>query len=60
MTDYDFVLTHKPEKTLVKANTLSKTLQFNKREYNNKNVTLLKPKWFIWDITMNFLDLKLV
>ena len=42
LTDYDFVLTHKLKKTLVKADTLFRTLQFNKREYDNKDVTFIK------------------
>ena len=42
LTDYDFVLTHKPGKTLVKADTLFRTLQFDKREYDNKDVTFIK------------------
>ena len=42
LTDYDFVLTHKPRKTLAKADTLSRTLQFDKGEYDNKDVTFIK------------------
>ena len=42
LTDYDFVLTHKPEKMLTKADTLSKTPQFNKGEYDNEDVTFIK------------------
>ena len=42
LADYDFVLTHKLGKTLVKADTLSRTLQFDKREYDNKDVTFIK------------------
>ena len=42
LTDYDFVLTHKPGKTLTKADTLFRTLQFDKREYDNKDVTFIK------------------
>ena len=45
MADYDFVLTHKLGKTLVKVDTLSKTLQFDKREHDNKNVTFIKANW---------------
>ena len=45
MTDYDFVLTHKLGKTLVKADTLSRTLQFDKGEYDNKDVTFIKANW---------------
>ena len=45
MADYDFVLTHKPEKTLAKADTLSRTPQFDKREHDNKDVTFIKVNW---------------
>ena len=45
LADYDFVLTHKPGKTLAKADTLSKTPQFDKREYDNKDVTFIKANW---------------
>ena len=31
-----------------------------RRENNNKNVTLLKPKWFVRDTIMNSPDLELV
>ena len=42
LTDYDFVLTHKLGKTLAKADTLSRTPQFNKGEYDNKDITFIK------------------
>ena len=42
LVDYDFVLTHKPGKTLVKADTLSRTPQFDKGEHDNKDVTFIK------------------
>ena len=42
LADYNFVLTHKLRKTLVKADILSRTPQFNKREYDNKDVTFIK------------------
>ena len=45
MTDYDFVLTHKPGKTLVKADTLSRTPQFDKGEHDNEDVTFIKANW---------------
>ena len=45
MTNYNFVLTHKPGKTLAKADTLFRTPQFNKREYDNKDVTFIKANW---------------
>ena len=43
-----------------KADILSRQVDYKRRENNNKNVTLLKPEWFIQDITMNSLDLELV
>ena len=46
LTDYNFVLTYKPEKMFVKADTLFRTLQFNKGEYDNKDVTFIKANWF--------------
>ena len=42
LADYNFVLTHKSGKTLAKANTLSRTPQFDKGEYDNKDVTFIK------------------
>ena len=45
LADYDFVLTHKPGKTLAKANALSRTLQFDKGEHDNKDVTFIKANW---------------
>ena len=38
-------MTHKFKKTLVKADTLSRTLQFDKGEYDNKDVTFIKVNW---------------
>ena len=43
-----------------KANILSRWADHKRGENDNKNVTLLKSKWFVWDTTMNFLDLELV
>ena len=43
-----------------KTDILSKQIDYKRRENNNKNITLLKPEWFIQDITMNSLDLELV
>ena len=45
MADYDFVLTHKPGKTLAKVDALSRTPQFDKGEYDNKDVTFIKANW---------------
>ena len=45
LADYNFVLTHKLGKTLVKVDTLSRIPQFNKGEYDNKDVTFIKANW---------------
>ena len=45
MADYNFVLTHKLGKTLAKADVLSRTPQFDKGEYDNKDVTFIKANW---------------
>ena len=45
LTDYDFVLTHKPGKTLAKADALSKTPQFDKEGHDNEDVTFIKANW---------------
>ena len=45
LADYDFVLTHKPGKTLAKADVLSRTPQFDKGEHDNKDVTFIKANW---------------
>ena len=45
LADYDFVLTHKPGKTLAKVDALSRTPQFDKGEYDNKDVTFIKANW---------------
>ena len=50
----------KAGKKMKKADILSRQVDYKRRENNNKNVTLLKPEWFIQDITMNSLDLELV
>ena len=42
LADYNFVLTHKLRKTLVKADTLSRTPQFDKGEHDNEDVTFIK------------------
>ena len=43
-----------------KADILSRQADYERRENDNKNVTLLKPEWFVQDTTMNSPDLKLV
>ena len=43
-----------------KANILSRQADYERGENDNKNITLLKPEWFIQEITMNSLDLELV
>ena len=43
-----------------KADILSRQADYERRENDNKNVTLLKPEWFVQDTTMNSPDLELV
>ena len=43
-----------------KADILLRRADYERGENNNKNVTLLKPEWFIQDITINSPDLELV
>ena len=43
-----------------KADILLRRADHKRGENVNKNVTLLKPEWFIRDITMNSPDLELV
>ena len=45
---------------MTKADLLSRRADHERGENDNKNVTLLKPKWFVRDTTMNSPDLKLV
>ena len=50
----------KAGKEIKKADILSRQADHERGENDNKNVTLLKPKWFVRDTTMNSLDLELV
>ena len=50
----------KASKEIKKADSLSRQVDHERGENDNKNVTLLKPEWFVWDITMNSPDLELV
>ena len=43
-----------------KADILSRWVDYERGENDNKNVTLLKPEWFVRDTTMNSSDLELV
>ena len=60
LEDYDLKIIPKAGKEMKKADILSRQANYERGENDNKNVTLLKPEWFIWDITTNFLDLELV
>ena len=44
--EYNFTMHHKPGKTNVKANILSRQADHNRGEDNNKDVTVLKDEWF--------------
>ena len=43
-----------------KADILLRRADYERGENDNKNITLLKPEWFVQDTTMNSPDLKLV
>ena len=43
-----------------KANILLRQADHEKEKNDNKNVTLLKPEWFVQDTTMNSPNLELV
>ena len=43
-----------------KANILLRQADHEKEKNDNKNVTLLKPEWFVQDTTMSSPDLELV
>ena len=60
LEDYDLKIVPKAGKEMKKADILSRQVDYERRENDNKNVTLLKPEWFVWDTTMNSLDLGLV
>ena len=44
--EYNFTMHHKPRKTNIKANILSRQADHNRGEDDNKNVTVLKDEWF--------------
>ena len=50
----------KAGKEIKKADILSKQADYERRKNNNKNITLLKPEWFVWDTTINSSNLELV
>ena len=50
----------KAGKKMKKADILSRRADHERGENDNKNVTLLKPEWFVWDTTINSPDLELV
>ena len=50
----------KASKKIKKVDILLKQADYERKENDNKNVTLLKPKWFIQDTTIDSLDLELV
>ena len=60
LQEYDFKLIHCSGTLNAKADILSRQADHEREENNNKNVTLLKPEWFVQDIIMNSPDLKLV
>ena len=43
-----------------KADILLRWADYERGENDNKNITLLKLEWFVWDTTMNSPDLELV
>ena len=44
--EYKFTMHHKPGKTNIKADILSRWVDHNRGEDNNKDMTVLKDKWF--------------
>ena len=44
--EYNFMMHHKPGKTNVKANILSRRVDHNRGEDDNKDITVLKNEWF--------------
>ena len=44
--EYNFTMHHKPRKTNVKADILSRRVDHNRGEDDNKDVTVLKDEWF--------------
>ena len=60
LKDYNLKIVPKAGKEMKKADILSRQADYERGENDNKNVTLLKSEWFVWDTTMNSLDLELV
>src|SRR5882762_8135200 len=46
LQEYNFTLHHKPGKTNVKANPLSRQSDHKRGENDNEDITMLKPEWF--------------
>ena len=46
LQEYNFTLHHKPGKTNVKADLLSRRADHKKGENDNEDITMLKPEWF--------------
>ena len=44
--EYNFTMHHKPGKSNIKANILSRQADHNRGEDDNKDITVLKNKWF--------------
>ena len=44
--EYNFTMHHKPGKTNIKADILSRQADHNRGEDDNKDVTILKDEWF--------------
>ena len=60
LADYDLRIVPKAGKEMKKADLLSRRADHERGENDNKNVTLLKPEWFIHDVTIESLDTNLV
>ena len=46
LQEYNFTLHHKPGKTNIKADLLSRRADHKKGENDNEDITMLKPEWF--------------
>ena len=46
LQEYNFTLHHKPGKTNVKADLLSRRSDHKRGENDNEDITMLKPEWF--------------
>ena len=44
--EYNFTMHHKPGKTNIKADILSRQADHNRGEDDNKDVMILKDEWF--------------